>query len=145
MLTLQDLPPLHDLDALWSAGNNAGEGYDLEVGQDLDETEAIERAGGRLLGVTNQWIHIAEIDGRIVGVGDCYGPWAVDLTGRVEAFKTRAERVADLRSGNIDLESMRIDAGQFGDTTLVELTRAAEAGDTNAMAQCIEIAVSRVA
>lgn len=59
-----------DLLAAWTRGNDAGEGYEVELSEC---SEILYRAQN-----TSE-ITIARKDDRIIGIGDANGPWGVTL------------------------------------------------------------------
>jgi hypothetical protein len=58
--------------ARWTAGNNAGDGYEI------DES-ALEDAEQILTANDNMEVDVYLIDGEEVAVADCNGPWAVTI------------------------------------------------------------------
>lgn len=81
-MTIQFNPELYrQYREIWNICNNAGEGYAIGNPDDSPE-EACEREGWEILHVwaaTDQICIARTSDGRIIGVGDGHGPWAVDL------------------------------------------------------------------
>lgn len=72
-----------DADALWHAGNNAGEGY--AVGDDHDHVDRLTTLGHLIVSARSR-SHVAvylQPQGTITAVGQAHGPGAVDI-GKID-------------------------------------------------------------
>lgn len=73
---------------LWCLVNNAGNGFDPERGETVDEVVAdYKRSGAKVLQYTHTTSDIAVVclpDQRVIGIGDAHGPWACVLDEPLE-------------------------------------------------------------
>lgn len=79
-----------DADALWHAGNDAGEGY--PVGDDYDHVNRLTI--GHLIVSARSRSHVAvylQPQGTITAVGQAHGPWAVDI-GKIDPEPETGEK-----------------------------------------------------
>lgn len=81
---------LGGLDELWTAGNNAGEGYAPDQETVAEAVAALEADGYRVIrrSRTDDEIAVLRRDDEVIGIGDANGAWAVDLVAAIEAVRS---------------------------------------------------------